>query len=255
MCSNLNAKTAARKDAAFDWSKAGSVRKTVRLLRDHGVPATAAIIASVIEDLYIRAFDRFYGVHTSGYIRLACTSLEKNQVKRGHRYRAVNAWAFKRVINALKPSKEFRFVDLGCGLGRACLIAADYGFRRVRGVEFVPEFCVKARANAEAFCSGAGKGRPPVEIRLEDAVNYTKNSDDDIVFLYNPFPVDVLKQVIENLLSDIPQRKRPALIIYSERVIETSRTLELFEQHESLVPIFKHSSWGQSFYVFRPKSK
>ena len=231
------------------------MRKAVHLLRQHGVLTTFAIIASVIEDLYIRVFDRRYGVRTSGYIPLAATSLEQNQVKKGHRYRPVNAWALRRVMDRLAPSKELRFVDLGCGLGRACLIAADYGFRRVRGVEFVTEFCVKARANTEAFCSSGKKTRSAVEILFEDAIHYSKYSDDDIIFIYNPFPAEVLQQVIENLLNDTASTKRPNLIIYSQRLIETSKTLEILNRHERLVPVFTHSSWGQSFYVFRPGSK
>src|SRR5689334_11079118 len=117
-----------------DWSNRRPVKKAIWLFRDYGLATTAAVIASVIEDLYVRLFDRRYGVRTSGYIPLAHTSLEQNRARKGHRYRPVNAWAFKHFIRALAPSKDMKFVDLGCGLGRACLIAANYGFRRVRGV-------------------------------------------------------------------------------------------------------------------------
>jgi SAM-dependent methyltransferase len=172
-----------------------------------------------------------------------------NGAKRGHRYRAVNAWAFRRFLAAFAPSRELRFVDLGCGLGRACLIAAEYGFKRIRGVDMVPEFCAQARINIQTLYKCDSDG-PRVEIFLEDAVDYSRRSDDDIVFLYNPFPRDVLERVIANLLDGAHRLRRALLIIYTERVLETSRTLEVLDNQEAMVRVFSHSSWGQSFHVF-----
>ena len=93
------------------------LNKAVKMLRHHGLRTTCAVVLSVIEDLYIRAFDRRYGVCTSGYIPLSQTALEPSQAQKGHRYRPVNAWAFRRVLREIALSKELRFVDLGCGLG------------------------------------------------------------------------------------------------------------------------------------------
>jgi len=226
-----------------------NVWRAIKLVRQAGLATTTAISASVIEDLYIRTFDRQRGVQTSGYVPLQETSVGSDGAKRGHRYRAVNAWAFRQFLTAFAPSKELRFVDIGCGLGRACLIAAEYGFRRIRGVDMVPEFCAQARTNIQTLynCDAAG---PRVEIFLEDAVDYSRRSDDDVVFLYNPFPRDVLERVIANLLEGAERQQRVLFIIYSERVLETSRTLELLDNQESLVRVFSHSSWGQAFHLF-----
>jgi SAM-dependent methyltransferase len=223
--------------------------KLLRLLREHGLWVTLAVVISVIEDLYVRVFDRLHRVQTSGYISLSQTSLNPCQAAMGHRYRGVNAWALKRALRTLAPGKDHRFVDLGCGLGRACLIASAYGFKRVRGVDMVPEFCAQARANAEVFCRGSS-GRTPIEILHGDAVEYSRHSDDDVVFLFNPFPVEVLSRVMTNLADCVRQRHAAKLVIYTQRVLETSRTLERLKQIESLVPQSEHTSWGQLFYVF-----
>jgi len=117
-------------------------------------------------------------------------------------------------------------------------------------VDMVPEFCAQARTNVEAFC-GTETRRFPIEILLEDAVDYCKHSDDDIVFLYNPFPVDVLKRVISILVEVARSKQRPTLIIYTERIIEAFSTLEVLVENEASVPVCVQSSWGQSFHVFR----
>src|SRR5579859_3441663 len=128
-----------------------TLQKGFKLLKRDGFAATTAVVASVIEDGYLRVFDRRYGVRTSGYLQLSNTSVGEAGAVRGHRYRAVNAWAFKQVLTRLAPPKNSRFVDLGCGLGRACLLAAEYRFSRVRGVDMVPEFCDIAKINAKSF--------------------------------------------------------------------------------------------------------
>lgn len=235
--------------APVDWSRTRGVDKAIKLLRSHGVITTGGIVASVIEDLYLRTFDRLYGVRTSGYIPLNETSLPGNLADKGHRYRPVNAWAFGHTLRRLALSKELRFVDLGCGLGRACLIAADYGFCRVRGVDVVPEFCAVAKSNIESFRRRRSDW-PPVEIVLQDAVDYCKDTDDDVIFLYNPFPPDVLRNVVANLVKGANSKSGTRLIIYTERVIETSRTLEVLEQNTLLMPLLSHSSWGQAFHIF-----
>ena len=72
-------------DYMFDYSQAGRAQKVALLLRSHGLPATVTVVASVIEDLYLRVFDRRYGVRTNGYIPLANTSLGQGRAQRGHR--------------------------------------------------------------------------------------------------------------------------------------------------------------------------
>jgi SAM-dependent methyltransferase len=238
------------KRPAVGLAFAPTVQKGFILLRRHGVVATSAVITSVIEDGYLRTFDRRYGVRTSGYLKLEDTSLGADAVKRGHRYRAVNAWAFKEMLAKLAPGKNLNFVDLGCGLGRACLLAAEHGFRRVRGVDMVPEFCAQAKSNAKVF-AGAGKNYTPIEILQADAIDYSLHSDDDVVFLYNPFPVPVLESVLDNLIEQAGRRQQPMFIIYSERILETDRTLQALRQKTALKPVLFHSSWGQAFHVFK----
>jgi hypothetical protein len=82
-------------------------------------------------------------------------------------------------------------------------------------------------------------------------VDYSRQSDDDINFLYNPFPVPVLDQVVDHLIARAATRETPTWIIYSERTLETSPTLVLLEQKTALKRVLFHSSWGQAFHVFK----
>jgi SAM-dependent methyltransferase len=227
-------------------------RKALRLVREHGISTAGAVVASVVEDLYLRTFDRRYGVRTSGYIALSQTSLGAKAEARGHRYRAVNAYAFQRLLMALRTAPESSFVDLGCGHGRACLIAAQAGFARVRGVEMVPEFCAQARTNVLAFARREPRAAR-VDIILDDAVEYSARSDDDVVFLFNPVPREPLERMVDNLLRSAQARQRPLLMIYSQRVLETSPTLEVLECDPRVARVLRQCSWGQLFCAYQSR--
>ena len=53
------------------YSIGPSVWRALKLLKHAGLTTTTAISASVIEDLYVQAYDRHRGVRTSGYIPLS----------------------------------------------------------------------------------------------------------------------------------------------------------------------------------------
>ena len=63
------------KRPAVGLAIAPTVQKGFKLLRRDGIVATTAVITSVIEDGYLRVFDRRYAVRTSGYLKLEDTSL------------------------------------------------------------------------------------------------------------------------------------------------------------------------------------
>jgi SAM-dependent methyltransferase len=55
-------------------------------------------------------------------------------------YFATEPWLFEQIMQAISVDfSQFTFVDLGCGKGRVLLMASDYPFQRIVGVEFMPE--------------------------------------------------------------------------------------------------------------------
>ena len=109
----------------------------------------------------------------------------------GKTYQAIDEGFFKTCFAHLTEDwSEFTFVDLGCGKGRALLLARELGFRRIIGVEFAPSLAKTARRN----CSFA-------EIEIGDAAQYAFPSGPLVVFMYNPFDENVMCQVIQHLPS------------------------------------------------------
>jgi SAM-dependent methyltransferase len=87
---------------------------------------------------------------------------------------------------------RFTFVDLGCGKGRALIMASELKFRRIIGVEIVPDLADIARANLARLGVAA-------EVRTMDAMLFVFPPGPVVLFLYNPFVATVIEAVIANL--------------------------------------------------------
>src|SRR5579864_7137056 len=82
-------------------------------------------------------------------------------------YFATEPWLFEQIIQALALSiqksavsqsvdstlRDFTFIDLGSGKGRVLLMASDYPFKRIIGVEFMLELHRVAQKNIAGYSS------------------------------------------------------------------------------------------------------
>ena len=75
----------------------------------------------------------------------------------------------------------FTFVDIGCGKGRALLLAEEYPFRKIIGVEFSRRLAKIAAANAAKSARSASQWFTPTP------ANFNFPPEPLVVFLYNPF--------------------------------------------------------------------
>ncbi|HEV3039978.1 MAG TPA: hypothetical protein VHA33_19590 [Candidatus Angelobacter sp.] len=70
----------------------------------------------------------------------------------GSPYFATEPWLFGEMMQALPIHfAEFTFIDLGSGKGRALLMASKYPFRKIIGVEFMPDLNKYAKQNTSGL--------------------------------------------------------------------------------------------------------
>lgn len=89
--------------------------------------------------------------------------------------------------------KQFCFLDIGCGKGRPLIIASEYGFKDLIGVDYSAKLCRIAKRNLQAC------GVERFRIINSDATRFDYPTVDTLAFLYHPFKDDVLGTVLENL--------------------------------------------------------
>ena len=132
-------------------------------------------------------------------------------------YGAVRARPFMHLLRKLNLPTAGAFVDLGCGKGRAILIAAQCGFQKVVGVDFSEPLCRLARHNVVAF-GRRRKLKSEIIIVHADVVHYAIQSDQTTFFLFDPFNAEVLTQVLQNLRQSLLAHPRDIWVIYASPV-------------------------------------
>src|SRR5262245_31780647 len=158
-------------------------------------------------------FDTTRRVDTSGFVRLDTLTLVGTN-KKGHEYLAARPSVVRPILRSLpiRDRSEYTFVDLGSGKGRVLFLAAEYGFKKVIGVEFALELHESALQNI-----GRYQFRKPQSPRIEsvnlDAADYQFPRDNLVVYLFNPFSATVMERVLSNLATSIQEHPRHVILV------------------------------------------
>ena len=133
-------------------------------------------------------------------------------------YQPTQPDAFHEMMSALGIDySQFTFIDLGSGKGRTLLMASEYPFRRILGIELIPELHRIALENFAKYKNGLGDR---VQSICADARTFKFPSEPTVLFLFNPFPQAVLEQVLNNLSQSLEKDKRVVYLVYHNPVLE-----------------------------------
>lgn|SRR5262249_53054176 len=113
----------------------------------------------------------------------------------------------------------FTFVDIGSGKGRALLLAAEHPFRRIIGIELLPELHAIAKQNV-ADLHARESLKSAVELQCGDAAQFSFPLEPLVVFVFNPLPEAGLRKVVTNLERSLRELWRPIFVIYVNPVHE-----------------------------------
>lgn len=114
---------------------------------------------------------------------------------------------------------QFTFLDIGSGKGRALMMAADYPFRRIVGVEIVPELHAVAVENIRQY-RGPRQKCFAIESQLGDAREFQFPAEPLLVYLFNPLPQPALQLLLTNLEKSLVQHPRAVYVLYHNPLLE-----------------------------------
>jgi SAM-dependent methyltransferase len=157
--------------------------------------------------------DRFLGTDTSGYI--AANKLSSGVSDSQHRYGYAGSQPsiLRSALQALPPLDGYSFIDLGCGKGRPLLVASEFPFREIVGVEVSPRLADQAKKNA-GILRRRFPERVPIRVLVCDASAYPFPPGNLVVFLYNPFGEEVIAKVIVAMEASLPADRRKLFVVY-----------------------------------------
>jgi hypothetical protein len=139
-------------------------------------------------------------------------------------YQPTEPALFREMLEALQQQvhldfREFTFIDLGSGKGRTILLASDYPFRRILGVELLPALHQIAQENLKKYSSESQKCFA-LESICGDATGFPFPAEPTVLYLFNPFPESGLKHMLANLEQTLQQSPRRVYLLYHNPLME-----------------------------------
>jgi SAM-dependent methyltransferase len=160
-------------------------------------------------------------------------------------YQPTEPGLFHQMMSSLKIDfRQFVFIDLGSGKGRALLMAAQYPFQRVVGVELLPSLNRIAQENIACYRPGEPCA---IESISGDATEYVFPAAPLVVYLFNPLPEPGLQRVVRNLERSLQDSPRPVLVLYHNPLAE--RLLVRSEVFRKLGGTHQYSIFGSRAHL------
>jgi hypothetical protein len=214
-------------------------------MRQHGVVEALALVPKNLAyefRWYLdRRFDRLHGTDTSDRIELAGLDVAGDRAQ-GVYYEPTSTGLFHRMMAQVRPAvpcEDFVFIDYGSGKGRTLMMASDYPFKAIVGVEFSRELHLVAQRNL-AIYRGKKQRCTTLSAVHADAAQYQPPRENLFVYFYNPFLREVMKNVMDRLAQVSREHSARIVLVYfnpqSADIVERcgvfKRRLELRLPHD-----------------------
>ena len=168
----------------------------------------------------IHPFDQQHGVDTSGLLFPEDLASGKQEDLFNEGYFGVAPSVFHQILEQLALDyKKFTFVDLGSGKGRALLLASEYPFSAIVGVELSPALHAVAVANIALYRTEPRQCGNISTIEA-DAARFMFPAGPLLIYLWNPFGLPVFTQVIRNLEISLEHEPRETYLVYIQPDLE-----------------------------------
>jgi SAM-dependent methyltransferase len=176
------------------------------------IPSAQALYGTGWERIH--PFDRAHGTDTSGVV--SAETLPLDEAARAHAvcYAGSQPSVLRQALAECAPVDSFTFVDLGCGKGRALLVASEFPFRGILGVELSAPLAGIASRNALIIARRFPQ-RPAISIAVADASTFALPAGNLVVFLYHPFGPELVAKVVANVEAALLDERRIYVVYYN----------------------------------------
>lgn len=194
----------------------GQVERAWRQVRwslaQRGVGGTLRVVMERVrgqresEPVPMHPFDVEFGVDTSGFIGAGQLDGEGPNQRHSNPYYGVPPSRLREALDRWRVMVEgegrelgdFAFVDIGCGKGRAMMIASEMPFREVMGVELSRGLAEIARTNLERW-QELGRAKSSLQVMERDATAAELPDGPWLIFMYNSFQAPVMRKMMDRL--------------------------------------------------------
>jgi len=191
-------------------------------------------ILKQVNHLRCKAWDLSHNVDTCGEIPLTSLAFQSLNKRPGLEYQSHHPRIIRDAFMMLRiPYEQYTFIDFGCGKGRVLLIASEFPFRRIVGLEFAPPLAQIAKSNLESYRSRSRKSHS-LEVLAVDATSYDPPPEPEVLYFYSPFTGPVMEQVILNIEQSLRRCPRELLVLFSGIPVMRDRAFGSRPQYQRL---------------------
>lgn len=199
----------------------GLRRDVVRKVRQVGLLRTLGHCAQRLvsrHQLRTDPFDARYGTDTCRIISVGALDIPDDHLAHANRYEAVMPEVFDAILADLAiDHRSHAFVDIGCGKGRALLLAARHPFRRIIGVELSAALCETARSNIDRF-PASERRCADLEVQCADGSTYVPPEGASVLYINNPFDGHLMRTLVARLEQALQAGRRSLTVVYQRPV-------------------------------------
>jgi hypothetical protein len=197
------------------------------------------------------AFDRRRGVRTSARIDPETLHVIGPHQASAVRYQPISESSFRTPLAALSEQigpalPGYCFIDLGCGMGKVLLLATEYPFRQVLGVEYAPDLAAICESNLRQDRTAADRRCSVASVVVADAAEFSYPKGPLVIFLFNPFGPPVLSAALNNLRKTAAPQSPDVFVVYHNA--EHARLVE----EAGFTPVWANN--GDRIYRLGPAS-
>lgn len=148
-------------------------------------------------------------------IKTTGEKLWDNTVTHYHPYQATDYYALDLLFKFYSLDSSDNIVDFGCGKGRLIFYINHFFKCRVTGVEMDEDLYKSCLKNKEYYLSTHKVKDTDINFVCELAQNYDIKETENKFYFFNPFSIQIFRNIIKNILTSIEQYPRKIqLILY-----------------------------------------
>jgi hypothetical protein len=162
-------------------------------------------------------FDLEYGTETVAKAALP------DEPEQARRQEPIDTVQFATMMGVLASDpgfdfSEFTFIDLGAGRGRAMMLAAQYSFAAIVGIEYSRELHAGARTNLALYAASRYRGRGCHRLAIvhSDVLAWPLPEVPTVFYCFESFPdLATMQRMADRVRASLAAAPRPVYVVYA----------------------------------------
>lgn len=188
-----------------------------KVITEKGITALPKVICRKIHYHFSadRRFDIKQGVDTCGFKSVSDLDIHNSLKSISCHYEPSSVKLVRSMLKSLPiDHSKFTFIDYGSGRGRVLLLASEYPYEKIIGVELAQSLHMTACKNITKWKSKAKQCNNIKSLNM-NAVEFELPANPLVLYFFTPFIESAFDSVVNKILEQLKNNRYPIYIIYS----------------------------------------